>query len=136
MKRIREAGGPQYSVLDEDFLKELDEKFVEFFRPEEGTSVAQFVVWANYFKYSTVGGNLDQLAGKIRYSLAGCLPEEHKMFRDYEWAGGEMVNVWSKDDIPREDGLPAWMGGPTPIYLRGLGPLDYLERLSFGRGGD
>ncbi len=109
--------------FDKEFIFELQDGFLKLFYSSQEQAVVgtnfccQFVSNKNFFDYDTTGKDYgpDKVACRIRESLATHLPEEHKMFRDYEWAGGYIIKIWKKDDEPR---APApWFGSARHLAL-------------------
>ncbi len=106
--RLKEREGTS-APFDEEFILELQDGFLELFYSSQEQAVVgtdfcrQFVNNKNFFDYDMAGKGYgpEKVAQRIRESMAVHLPEEHKMFRDYEWAGGDIVNIWKKDDGPR-----------------------------------
>jgi hypothetical protein len=94
--------------FDKEFMLELQDGFLELFYSSQeqamvGTDFCRQFVWKkNFFDYDTTGENYgpEKVARNLRESLGVHLPEQHKMFRDYEWAGGDIINIWKKDDEP------------------------------------
>ncbi len=94
--------------FDKEFMLELQDGFLELFYSSQeqamvGTYFCRQFVWnKNFVDYDTTGKDYgpDKVARHLRESLGVHLLEEHKMFRDYEWACGDVVNIWKKDDEP------------------------------------
>ncbi len=119
--RKREATSAPF---DEEFILELQDGFLELFYSSQEQAVVgtdfcrQFVSNKNFLDYDTTGKDFgpEKVARGIRESMAAHLPEEHKIFRDYEGAGGDIINIWKKDDEPR---------APAPCFAsaRPLAPI-------------